>query len=1435
MTITRNMYSRILTILVLLFALNAFGQNSEQRHYGEMMQDPEVNFYDVQAAFNAYWQGKDINQKEVIKGKGYKPYKRWEWFMEPRVYKTGERYSPDLLMKAYQEGQEKSMMAGGGGIWTYFGNTNVPNGGGAGRINMLEVDPNNPTTTWYACAPGGGLWKTTNSGTSWSLLNTDDLASIGVSDVAIDPSNTNVLYLGTGDGDAGDTYALGVLKSTDGGATWNPTGLSWTVQQARRVSRVIINPNNTQIVMAATSNGIYRTTDGGANWNQEISGNYKEIIFKPGDPNTVYCTGNSDDFWRSTDNGQNWTQITSGLPVSGISRLAIGVTDADPSIVYILAGSSATQGYSAFYRSTDSGVNFTEQHSMAASSLNLLGWDTGGGDTGGQAWYDLCTAGDPLDANTVYVGGVNVYKSTDGGVNWALTGHWYGGGGAPYVHADNHGMVFIPGTSTLLIGNDGGVFRTTNGGSTFSDRSSNLEVAQQYRIGISQQNSNQLLTGWQDNGTNYKNGAAWSEVIGGDGFECIMDHTNSSVAYGALYYGNIRKSTSGAGGGYGTIVGSGGTGVNSNGAWLTPYIMSGNDNLKLLVGKSTVYTSLDGGGSWAAGGAIAGGNINALAMAPSNEDYIFASKGGSLYMSYDGGATFAAATGMSGDYITYIAFDPANEDRVWITYSGFSSGTKVYFSSNGGASWSNFSTGLPNIPVNCIAYHTGSSDALYVGTDAGVYYRDNSFSSWQSYSSGLPNVVVTELEIQYASNTIVCSTYGRGVWHAPLFSLPQLDGAVTSIVFPSGTLCDPNFAPQITVGNFGADAITAMTIEYSTTGGPTLTYNWTGSINTGETDTFVAPSMNGGLGAFTFTASVIDVNGGGLDDSALNDTQTSDYYVSGNDNTITLNLLTDCWASESSWEVTNGLGDVVHSGSGYLNDTNYLLDLCLADGCYTFTMYDSYGDGLSGADFGGCGANGNYIVTDEGGQVLGQMQLAYFGFSEYFDFCVPYIPTPGCTNSFADNYNSLADTEDGSCVFSCNYINFEILTDCWGGEVSWDLVDDATATVIASVAGNTLASSTLHNWEYCLPDGCYTLTINDSFGDGLSGIASGCAIDGDYSVVEYGGNVLVQMATPNYGSQVIHNFCFAGNEGCTDTSACNYDSTAVTDDGSCQYLDACGVCGGSGTVAGCTDNSACNYNAAANCDNGSCQYLDACGVCGGSGTVAGCTDNSACNYNAAANCDNGSCQYLDACGVCGGSGTVAGCTDNSACNYNAAANCDNGSCQYLDACGVCGGSGTVAGCTDNSACNYNAAANCDNGSCQYLDACGVCGGSGTVAGCTDNSACNYNAAANCDDGSCQYLDTCGVCGGSGTIAGCTDGLACNYDSTADCDDGSCDYAICSCLGDFDLDLDVDTSDLLILLAGFSCQSNCAVDMNGDDAVNTQDLLIFLSVFGQPCI
>ncbi|TND10121.1 MAG: glycosyl hydrolase [Bacteroidetes bacterium] len=799
------------------------------------MADPNVSFYDIKADFYQDWgakeqqlfqarqdqamaQGKfgNMNQRGTpmpdMKG-GYKQFKRWESYMEPRVYPSGDLTLPShnfenflAYMAQNQEARSQYYATYGGNpinlgnttsqlnspqppsvmsnIWGLVGPSGPPTNGGAGRINRVVIDPTN-NNTLYACAPAGGLWKSTNAGTTWSILaSTDALNSIGCTDLAIDPTNTQIMYLATGDGDAGDTYSIGVMKSTDGGTTWAATGLAWTTNQGRTIGRLLINPSNTQIVMAFTSNGIYRTTTGGTGaWTQvQNTDPFRDAEYKPGDPNTVYATGT--EFWKSTNGGAAWTQITSGLPTSAnVDRLSVAVTAANTAYVYVLAGSAANNGFYGLYRSTDSGTTFTTR----STTPNVMGWASAGNDTGGQSWYDHGLGVSPTNQDVVVVGGVNVWRSTNGGTGWTLHAHWTGSG-APYVHADIHDITFQPGSSTTYyISNDGGVAKTTNTGTNWTDVSANMAIAQPYRIGLSASTANLWLTGHQDNGTNRYNGT-YAEVMGGDGMDCFIDRTNNNNMYGEQYNGAFNRSTNG-----GTTWAGYTTGLTGTANWVTPWIQDPTNALYLWAGYTNVFRRNTSTGSWTQMGTITGtGTIIDVKVAPSNGAVIYAARSNQLWKSTNTGGTWTNITGtlpVGSAAITRIAIDPSDANNAWVTFSGYSAGNKVFVTTNGGTSWTSVSTGLPNLPVNCIVYTPGSTtDAIYVGCDIGVYYKDNSSATWQPYFTGLPNVPVFDLEIYSPTSKVRAATYGRSVWEVDIYN-PGTLPPIAAFAASSTTVC----------------------------------------------------------------------------------------------------------------------------------------------------------------------------------------------------------------------------------------------------------------------------------------------------------------------------------------------------------------------------------------------------------------------------------------------------------------------------------------------------------------------------------------------------------------------------------------------------------------------------------------------------------------------
>ena len=745
--------------ILFIFTLIPFLTLSQ--NWVDMMQDPNNNFYQTQNAFNDFWEGRTIE-----KGKGWKQFKRWENFIEQRVYPDGI-LQPNILFEESRKLESNNFRMMPPNIWTQIGPNNVPLEGsgrkrGIGRLNTIVFHPTD-SDILYVGAPAGGFWKSMNGGQTWTT-STDFLTNLGVSDIAIHPFNPDTIFIVTGDRDGGDTYSYGVMRSFDGGSSWQTTGLSFNVTSSYRGNRILIDPVDPNVVIVATSNGVYRSVDGGDNFvhtfpgenlvSMEFHVNNSDIIFAGSKGNTSV--------YKSTDNGINWSQSGSGLPsTNDVRRACIAVTDDNPNVVYAVFGNNSN-GYYGLYKSIDEGNNWNLQ----SSSPNLLGWSTTGSDNGGQAWYDLALTVSPTDEDVVFVGGVNCWKSIDGGINWSLNTHWYGGGGANYMHADEHMLQYNTLDNKVYSANDGGLYYSDDDGNNWTDISDGLQITQFYRLGVSQTVQDLVIGGTQDNGTFLKNNANFDAVIGGDGMECIIDYTNEDIMYGSVYYGDIRKSTNG-GNSFSSIAPS------NNGAWVTPYILDRNDPNTIFIGYDELYKSNDGGGSWniISNGETNGGKIDQIQISKSNPDVIYFSDNANIFKTDDGGNNWTnVSSSLPNKTITGIAIHPTNENRVWLSFSGYTNNEKVYFSDNGGTSWINISGTLPNVPANSIVLNEMDSlETIYLGTDLGVFIKDSTTSDWNNFNNNsLPNVIVSELEIQYPSNKLIAATYGRGFWSIDL-------------------------------------------------------------------------------------------------------------------------------------------------------------------------------------------------------------------------------------------------------------------------------------------------------------------------------------------------------------------------------------------------------------------------------------------------------------------------------------------------------------------------------------------------------------------------------------------------------------------------------------------------------------------------------------------
>ncbi len=394
---------------------------------------------------------------------------------------------------------------------------------------------------------------------------------------------------------------------------------------------------------------------------------------------------------------------------------------------------------------------------------------------GSQGWYDLAMAASHVNPEEVHVGEINTYRSLNGGQSWVKTTEWQWGNSYGYTHCDIHEMVFYGGT--LYVGSDGLISKSTDNGNNWTDLTQGICIRQFYRIAGSRTNPYKLMGGSQDNGTSVYTNDHWHEWLGADGMEAAIDHSNENIVYGTSQGGNFYKSNNGGNGGNVSITQPGA------GAWVTPFVMHPSNPLTLFVGTTNVRKTTNGMMSWTTISNLGTGTIRNMYISESDPDYLYVSKSEAIYRTTDGGDTWDNITsGLPDLFITYIAVHPLDPEMVAVSLSGFNEGEKVFISYDAGDTWENFSFNLPNIPANCVIFNNDEGHGLYVGMDVGIYYIDNSLVEWEPFFEGLPNVIVNEMEIHYESGKIRAGTYGRGLWESDLHPVIPPDIVMTYTV-----------------------------------------------------------------------------------------------------------------------------------------------------------------------------------------------------------------------------------------------------------------------------------------------------------------------------------------------------------------------------------------------------------------------------------------------------------------------------------------------------------------------------------------------------------------------------------------------------------------------------------------------------------------------------
>jgi hypothetical protein len=825
----------LLLLLIFVFSNSLKAQNS----IDQIMERTDLKIDSIESLANQYF-----SKVGTGKGTGYKQYQRWLYERKFHIDNKGYYISPVVEEKSYQSFASKQKKYKAGAItwselgpksWSYTTGWNP----GVGRITSLAIHPSD-TTKIYVSSPGGGIWKSTNSGAAWTPLM-DNISSswMDVFHLCIDPSNQNTIYAGLTSG--------GVIKSTNAGSTWSTTG---TGPSSTR--KILVHPSNSNIVFATSNGGIYRSTNGGTSWTRVCTSPMEDIEFNPTNVNIMYASGNSSagSVWRSTNNGASWSAISSasGITVSA-QRTLIAVSPNNSAVVYALQANGSLFG--KFYKSTDSGVTYSTLITGSSSAgTNFFGYESSGTGTSGQAWYDMAICVNKSNINEVHIAGIICWVSTNGGTSFAPETEWSYPNSRGYNHADVHALEWVNGT--LYSGSDGGIFKSVDHGDNWINLSTGLGIRQIYRIACSKTNANVIVFGSQDNGTAFRQSSgAWKDWLGADGMDCVISPTNAANAIGTSQYGDIYKTT------------TSGTGITylnrpASGNWVTPLVIHPTSEDTIFGGWSGLWKSTNKGVNWTS---ISSGSfttsLDALALAPSNTKYIYAYVGGStnlLYRTSNGGSSWTSVT--PPGQITSICVSPSNPQKIWISCNHATN--RIYVSTNMGTNFTDLSSGLPSMAARSVVVDDNSWEGVYVGMNIGVYYRDNTNTTWVAHGSGLPLVAVNEVEIQKSSGKLRVATYGRGVWESDLQSGSNCSSpsnlATTSITTSSATVSwsavtgavNYVFEYKLATSSTWTGKVTTTSTSLSLSGLSTATaYDWhVLTLCSGDTSAFVASTFS---------------------------------------------------------------------------------------------------------------------------------------------------------------------------------------------------------------------------------------------------------------------------------------------------------------------------------------------------------------------------------------------------------------------------------------------------------------------------------------------------------------------------------------------------------------------------------------------------------------
>ncbi len=714
-----------------------------------------------------------------------------DWFMSQRTWPDSHISTEDYLTAAHQAERLQRRATLDDPPWVPAGPNNI-----GGRVSDIVGHPTDPNQ-FYVAAASGGIWKTTNGGSTWTAIF-DQSPSLSMGALAMDQLHPDTIYAGTGEACASgySYFGTGVYRTTDGGSTWANIGLN----DSRYISRIVLDPENDQSIWVAaageffgtsTERGVYHSTDFGTTWQNVLyvndSTGASDLVLHPSNAQMVYAAmwqrirtpqdrragGRGSGIFRSTNGGANWERLADGLPAQSdtVGRIGLAICQSNPSVLYAIYADHP--GYfMGVYRTTDGGNTWNRTND---SDLDNIYSSYG--------WYFGNIRVRPDNSNMVFALGMGMARTTNGGQSWSLI--------ASDVHVDHHALWFDAAhPTTILEGNDGGVYRSTNNGNNWAFLTG-LPINQFYAATVDFQHPLRRYGGTQDQGSmRTMTGGLndWEQILGGDGFYALVDPTNSNMLYAESQNGYLGRSSDG-GNNWDIIVNPYDSTQRIN--WSMPVILAPGNPSTIYCGCQHVYRSTNRGDQWTeispdltgggGNGNVIFGTVTTIGVSSVHPNIIYAGTDDAhVWVTRNGSAWTDISAGLPQRNITRVTPDPVDSAAVFVSISGYRNvdeDAHLFYSTDFGAHWQSISGDLPTGPLNDVVRDPSVPGRLYVASDFGTYYSNDLGAHWMPLGLNLPRVPVMQLVLHTPSHQLVAATYGRSMFTLDLSQLSAENAA----------------------------------------------------------------------------------------------------------------------------------------------------------------------------------------------------------------------------------------------------------------------------------------------------------------------------------------------------------------------------------------------------------------------------------------------------------------------------------------------------------------------------------------------------------------------------------------------------------------------------------------------------------------------------------